>query len=291
MRPRHLIVLLAIAAASPAPAVGATRARAHDLPVYFVHGWNLHSASDCAMWDTMRRRFRAWGSTGAHRTLGYYDADRGCNTIVTADGAHANDTPIEHLAADLAWDVYGRYSRRGQPIDVVAHSMGGLMIRYALAATERHDRAFPPYLRVKRVVTLGTPHGGTRVRAPGVEGGQFEAGSALLTWLERNGWEPDGRGGTDWLTIGSDADDAVAADRAAATDVDRRPANRYMGSSHKVWYTAVDGIGHADYLTRDRSDRTALAYETAAPGAFGSAVPRRTLWPVRRAFVWLFSGR
>lgn len=46
-------------------------------------------------------------------------------------------------------------ARPGEPVDVVAHSMGGLVLRLALAGEPELAA------RVRRIVTLGTPHHGT----------------------------------------------------------------------------------------------------------------------------------
>ncbi len=46
-------------------------------------------------------------------------------------------------------------------VDVVAHSMGGLVAVYLLKALDRGRR-------IRRVITLGTPHGGTPVALAGV---------------------------------------------------------------------------------------------------------------------------
>lgn len=68
----------------------------------------------------------------------------------------------------------------GEPIDVVAHSMGGVVLRLVLAEHPRLAAA------VGRVVTLGSPHRGTAVvrgvaHAP--EHRQLERGSAFLERL------------------------------------------------------------------------------------------------------------
>ncbi len=78
--------------------------------------------------------------------------------------------------------------------------MGGLIIRYALAATALKHPDFPPNLLVEDVVTLRTPHGGSRGPGAGLQGSQMAMGSQFLKSLERPevGYEPDGRGGTDW---------------------------------------------------------------------------------------------
>jgi pimeloyl-ACP methyl ester carboxylesterase len=299
-------LLIAGSAAALVPAAHA-RTDTRNRVVYFVHGWSRGSNADCAMWNTMRRRFREWGGRGAQRTVGYYVRDRGCNTRISSSGSHSehfgvspadahrgaehtNNARIEHLAYHLAWHIYDHYSSKNKPVDVVAHSMGGLVIRYALAQVQAGHRDFPRKLLVEDVVTLGTPHGGARGVLPtgSTEVAQMAPGSELLKALELIGWEPDGSGDTDWLTMGSDDDAVVAADRAAATDRDRNPVSRYMGSSHKVWYTTRDNIEHNDYYRDDSTATTAQAYQSF-DGAPFMAWPR-TLWPVRRTFVSLVYG-
>ncbi len=307
MRPSKILTLSSLLLAFASPTTAA-RTDTLDKPIYLVHGHAAGAATDCAMWKTLREAFTAWGNTGPLKTVAFYHGDKHCNTNIAVSGSHAkrhratvraahahgshtSDAPIAHLAYHLAWNIYDRYSKRGQAVDVVAHSMGGLMIRYAVAATQRHEFDFPPYLLVEDVVTMGAPHGGLRGFIPddiSAEVTEMAPGSKLLRGLQRNAWNPQGRGGTDWLTMGSAADDTVTADSAAATARDRTPVNRYMGSAHKVWYTAVDEIGHGDYYLRDSPLPTASAFERLAGGPF--VLSRAALWPLRRAFESLRSG-
>lgn len=309
-----LSVVFALALAAPASAA--------DRPVYFVHGWNLNANTKCSMWDTMMKSFRAWGLKGSanlsttapgvvrFHTVGYYHGDQGCNTKIDVsgdhskvlgpqeptsgpqphrEGSHTANTPIEHIAHHLAWSIYDSYSVLGRPVDVVAHSMGGLAIRYALAATARGVADFPPYLLVEDVVTLGTPHGGWRVRAAiGRQNEQMIPGSSFLKSLTKYGFNPQGRGGTDWTTVGSDDDTAVAADRAVGTDRDRTPRDKYVGSRHKIWYTAVNHIEHSDYYKNPTQNSTAIAWVALAGGAFKSH-PLAIVHPMRLTFLALRS--
>ncbi|HEX8067775.1 MAG TPA: hypothetical protein VF520_14750 [Thermoleophilaceae bacterium] len=272
-----------------------------EKPVYFVHGYANGSDVDCdKKWNDMMWMFRAWGQSGTLRDTGYYHHDTNCGYALNhhgshsthygnghADGSHTEDTRIEHLAYHLAWDIYDHYSRNGTYVDVVAHSMGGLIIRYAIAQVERHHPDFPPSIRVEDVVTLGTPHGGARFAALcavncNTQVQQMKAGSGLLGWLEENAWEPDGYGGTDWTTVGSGEDNQVAADRAVGSDSDRDPIHKYIGSGHKAWYTDANGIEHDDYLhdIQDTRDADVHLYSTGGPGWVFST---SGAWPVRRA--------
>ena len=90
------------------------------------------------------------------------DAANGKDGEGTADG-------IEHLACMFAWYVYavnvGDAAHAGTTVDVLAHSMGGLIVRAALALTANKDLAlignvFPPQIYVRRVITVATPHDG-----------------------------------------------------------------------------------------------------------------------------------
>jgi hypothetical protein len=309
VRPRGIVTLSVLLLASVvAVPRAAARTDTTDKPIYLVHGHAGGSETDCAQWDTLRDAFRSWGATGPIKTVAFYFRDKHCNTNIALSGSpgerhravprgahkrgsHTSNAPIAHLAYHLAWNIYDTYSRYGRPVDAIGHSMGGLIIRYAVAATERHEFDFPPYLLVEDVVTMGTPHGGLRGFVPqdiSGEVNEMTPGSKLLRYLERNAWNPQARDGTDWLTMGSAADDTVAADSAAATYPHRTPINRYMGSAHKVWYTARDKIKHSDYYKLDSTQATASALERLAPGPF--TLSHAVLWPLRRAFDSLVSG-
>jgi len=104
------------------------------------------------------------------------------------------DEPIDRLACLLAWYIYFDYTQFGQPVNVLAHSMGGLLIRYALGATDAGVFGFPPSpLWVSNVVTVATPHtgiyGAYRTAAQqnnstnGVELDDMNPGSAFMTTI------------------------------------------------------------------------------------------------------------
>jgi pimeloyl-ACP methyl ester carboxylesterase len=317
-----LSVGLALALAAPTSGAPASAKR----PIYFIHGWNTSANTDCGMWITMMKSFQAWGLKGttdlanrkpgeiAFHTVGYYHGDKRCNTRVDANGNHASalpqqqvplpgpqphregshttNTPIEHIAMHLAWNIYDSYSSRDLPVDVVAHSMGGLIIRYALAATRAKLPGFPPKLLVEDVVSLGTPHGGSRGHrfAPSLQGSQMDPGSSFIKTLVKDprGFNPQGANGTDWTAVGSDDDTPVAADRAVGTDRDRDPRNKYLASRHKVWYTAVNHIEHSDYYKISTKNSTAVAWVALAGKRFSSH-PLAIVYPMRLTFFALGS--
>ena len=256
----------------------------------------------------MKRKFRDWGHTGPLVTVAYYHGDTHCDHWIGHHGSHSThyggpgahdgrehtrSTSIRHLGYHLAWFIWDHYTREGRPIDVVAHSMGGLIIRYALAQTERGHPKFPPYLEVEDVATLGTPHGGARWYAwfcQWRECDEMQMGSDFLNWLEQNGWEPDGWGGSDWSTFGSDDDNYVAADRAAGTSRDGDPVNDYIGSCHKVWYLSSDNIEHSDFLYDASKRKSADAYVYDCQRGTWVATSRAH-WPVRRADLAVTFGK
>ena len=309
MRARTALVAVLALALVMAPAADA-RTDNRRKPVVFVHGldWQGNPGDNCDnTFGDMRRAFRGWGHEGEFTAVKYYEFDEGCDHGINHHGSHGNhygsghydggghgaNTDIRHLGYHFAWYVYAHYSRAGadQPIDVVAHSMGGLIARYAIAQTQRNHPDFPPRLLVEDVVTLGTPHGGARWYSwgcPFTQCDQMVAGSDFLVWLENNAWEPDGEGGTDWSTFGSDDDNAVAADRAAATARDRDPVSDYMGSCHKVWYRESMDIEHSDYM-HDTSEATnADVYRRNCPDGF--VTDNTSHHPVRRADLAITFG-
>ena len=87
--------------------------------------------------------------------------------------------PIEKLGYHLAWYIYQNYTLQGKPVDLLGYSMGGLIIRSAIAQTlsqassgcSKHVATaaglgpLPPQLFISRIATISAPHDGTWLAA------------------------------------------------------------------------------------------------------------------------------
>lgn len=202
--------LLAVALAPPATAAPA-RGNSSTEAVYFVHGFNFPPGSpstDCNVyWGKALTRFRNLGWTGSLISVAYYTGDINCSRrIASAD----RDMTIEELGRRLAWDIYNNYSVRGLSVDLVGHSMGGLIIRAAITGVARHLANWPTYLYVEDGVTIASPHNGTSLaRACTIywQCAEMQPGSYFLnTWLISNVQSTQG---TDWTFLGFKDDDVV----------------------------------------------------------------------------------
>ena len=135
-------------------------------PVVLVHGFA--DTGETPWWRRLRRHLRADG---------YGEAD--LHTVSLGDRVgQAHGSPREY-AADVAAALESVFDARGRPVDVVAHSMGGLAARWALEELSAAPQA-------RGLVTLGTPHRGTRAarlaaRTPG--GRDMVPGSEFLGTL------------------------------------------------------------------------------------------------------------
>jgi hypothetical protein len=198
--------------------------------------------------------------------------------------SHNRNTDIRHLAYHLAWYLWDNFSSKGRNAQVVGYSMGGLIVRWALLATQDHSvgtdpatglYVFPPRLLVHNVVTLGTPHNGSFVAylrglAPSVEADEMTPGSRFLTELNQNG-APRASGGTDWTVIGAehlDAGDLVVASRSAT--------NMCCSAVHRIVYYAplILHVGSTTYANRtsEASDAT-ICYANPTTFVRASGVP------------------
>lgn len=149
------------------------------------------------------------------------DGVQACSrTTVTSVGFYnpsfngTTNEDIEHLACEMAWLIWDQYTSQGKPVIVLAHSMGGLIIRDALYETAaRHytPNPFPDHLYVPAVVTFGSPHVGLTEVGDLVgdancncsQPGQMTVSpdNPWLADLVANGANPQGFGGTSWMTI------------------------------------------------------------------------------------------
>lgn len=188
------------------PSGAAASGRATD--VYFVHGYGY---GDCGLrWNAAVGAFRQWGWTGRLHTVGYYGShDTHCSDHIASG---RTGTSINTLGRDLANYIYKNHSRKGQTVDLVGHSMGGLVIRAALDGVAHHRSGFPSYLYVANAVTLDSPHQGviqssSWKKCHNTECDQMRPGSAFLHALHH---APQGRNGTDWSLVGAGPDKTVS---------------------------------------------------------------------------------
>jgi hypothetical protein len=274
-----LAVVAAVIGLQAAPAEARTDNRSK--PVVYVHGYNpFGDGADCNMWNTMDNTFRSWGLTGQKVTVKYYFGDTNCTHNLQSYGTNGRHydpgttwdryVRLEHLGYRLAWMIYNQFSSRGITVDVVSHSMGGLITRYALAQTARRHADFPPYLYVEDSVTLGTPHAGTGWAnwCWTTQCSQMRPGSSFVNWLAANAPNPQGSGGTDWTAVGA-YDDEIVSESSAVS----------MSAAHKIQYLDSANVYHSDYYGLNTDSRTAdVIYSDNGSGWFTWL---DAPWPVR----------
>ena len=260
-----LLALIPATSASAAPA----RSDSTTENVYFVHGIDLTApaGTDCngdwadAKW-AMRNLWGGW--RGGLYTVGFYAGDRNCDFYSSAGD---QNTSIRTLGADLAWFIYRRETSRGVSIDMVGHSMGGLIIRAALTGVQNGWFGFPPYLYVEDVVTLATPHDGTNwgnaCALSWLQCREMEPGSALLNSLAQG---PQSAQGTDWTLTGSFDDPYVSEGSAVGMDYNVGHRHQYRRSTEGVIvnHTTIRQLYSGVYTVRSWHHYTRVWKETPA---------------------------
>ena len=267
-------------------------------------------------WGTAIGYFRSQGWAGSLRTVGYYRGDwqqngyscniqfdsqapvsqhqYNCDNYPSGYGdanEGSNNQDLGNIACQLAWYIYNTYTTAGRNVRVIAHSMGGMIIRYALDRVFAQDPAFPPYLYVPTVVTIATPHGGV----PSLGAAWFECGKCtMISNIQQNAGSPSyfinellgeniapmGSPGepTQWTLMGSACEDFLLG-----TGVDPGSSLQFPISAsgypavHKIEYYVVpsqqnDGCDdpdfggawqpdyyHGDYLTDQNNNQDATA--------------------------------
>ena len=171
-------------------------------PVILIHGFSCSRAA----WWFMRRRLDAAGLNVATLSLEPLYVD------------------IERYLPQLSQRIDAVLAQTGaSQVVLIGHSMGGLVARAWMARNGSE--------RVQRLITLGTPHGGSRLAhlAPGRNGRQMEPGNDWLTALNAGGVPP-----VDTLTVYCEHDNYVAP----AVHLQLAGARRIV----------LEGIGHLSLL-------------------------------------------
>jgi hypothetical protein len=129
-----------------------------------VHGYNPEPPTNCngSTWDEALKYYQDKGGRerSSMRTIGYYKGDGEVCDDVIGDGQATRERPIQDIAKDFANYIYEKYTSKDKEVDIVAHSMGGLITRVAVLGTREGWDGFPPKIAVEDIVTLGTPHQG-----------------------------------------------------------------------------------------------------------------------------------
>ena len=267
MGPRTAATLVALAltlALTVAPADARTNNRTK--PVVYVHGYSGDKSSNCeGTWRDMFRKFRQWGWTNTFQPVLYYSGDTACSSGDNVSyhwfnhhgshsrhygggghegNGHTDDAAINHLAYHFAWYVRDHFSQNGTAIDVAAHSMGGLIVRYAISRVQHGDPDFPSRLLIEDVVTMGTPHTGTHwgyLCFANQQCSDMNPNSGFMTYLRNYAQNPQAYGGTDWSLMGAGDDDLVTDGSAVG-----------MTTYHATKYLSGQAIEHSDYMHRGR---------------------------------------
>jgi triacylglycerol esterase/lipase EstA (alpha/beta hydrolase family) len=184
----------------------------NPVPVVEVHGYSgapTQGLNTRGYWGYPTYMLKSHGFANVY-TLSYYKNDSngvdvtqagpgtGCSlatSTATVAGFDHGDS-IESIAYRVAWCLYDAFGT--QQIDLVGHSMGGLIIRYALQQITEGNPDYPPALNVGVVISFSSPFGGAYLGCKDTQCNEMLPDSAFLTSLYR-GAVPN----VPWYAIGS----------------------------------------------------------------------------------------
>lgn len=286
-----LFLAFTVGAAQPASAYTSSRA----YPVVLVHGYKPGVGVTCPGYDLSQywyyvkqtlQQYLGW--SGGVVGLKFYTCDINYDASLDGHGSHSThwpsghylgshtrDADIRHLSYHLAWYIYDNYTSLGVNVQLIGHSMGGLIIRMMLKEFQAGDPDYPPALYVQDAVTWGTPHNGAGDCATPLENTlqalQFCVGSTFIADLNTN-LNPQASLGTDWTTVASEADTALTVSSAL-----------YMSPVHRVDYLcltppppaptpACPVPKHSDFV----ADRSLIDDATVYRSDGGGAVTQQT---------------
>jgi hypothetical protein len=178
------------------------------------------------------------------------------------------DTSIRHLAYKFAWLASSSHSQYGQPVSVIAESMGGVVVRLAVAEATLGDPDFPSVadMGLSRVVTLGSPHRGAALATAGtaLQAAQLQPASDVIQLLRSTAFD----GGAEWLALSStllpdDPERMQVWMGDGVVRVDSACWNR------ATWCVRYDGLVHGYYV---QDEARTLVPAVAGPPLCGNPV-------------------
>lgn len=188
--------------------------------VVLVHGFEGMAAKDCRELAPLANRLRR-SARRCVTVVGFYAGDTHADVTLPGEPA-TTDTSLDDIGARLAAHLTATHT---EPVDLVGHSMGGLVIQAALQRL--------PAGSVRRVVALGTPFAGlpSAIGCDVQQCVEMQPGSAWLAASRTHGWRVD-------LAIGSECDHDVPISSSLQVDALQR-----------VWVPAQRKIDHGALVT------------------------------------------
>jgi pimeloyl-ACP methyl ester carboxylesterase len=218
---KYRLILLCI---SLILSLGSVQARTDNTqkPVLLIHGWSYFQAGwDCETYfNDLKTELLAQGFTGPIITVGYYAGDTHCSVnLRDIDPSISDNTPWRGLGRALNQYIQQTFTSTGQPVDVIAHSMGGLMTRAAMLGAQYGEQGFAPIM-IEDAVLLGSPHKGTNIGlACNKQCASLRRDDPDYAWLNQVGL-PQSLLTTDWSIQATTTDQFVALDSALNMPVD-----------------------------------------------------------------------
>lgn len=234
--------------------------------VLLIHGFSITANHDCSeYWGAQQDAINTWDSEDNQirhaRTIGWYGATENCDVNIPDDNPadpspdpleigyeYGIDTPISDVAYELKTWILDNYASKGKSVDIVAHSLGGLVVRLMLENWGQE-------LLVSDVVTLGTPHDGVDalILAPVcwaiAQCNDVEKGSDFINNLQHN---PQSVIATQWTLIAAENDQVIGEATGLGMESMEGPVvDKYEYSmDHKHGCSHIFGlfssIGHQD---------------------------------------------
>lgn len=245
-------------------------------PIYKIGFYNGDSNCDMYIsthnnpygnfWAPSCNSMQVYGSGDAAAGLSTYSYSNTDSTVGTTS------EPIEHIACELAWQIYDHDTQYGRNVKIVAHSMGGLIVRYMINRVQAHDNAFPSSLYVSDVVTFSTPHAELYSYQQSVpwfacggcnQSNEMGTDTKFMIYIRDYANHPDATasgasGGTDWTMLGSLGADPLDWDYQATF----MSNSNGLSNNHRIGYGSnsspaiscngqsqfPNGYDHGDYM-------------------------------------------
>jgi uncharacterized protein (TIGR03437 family) len=196
-------ILVAVAPAASVP-LGS------GVPVILLNGWQPPSLTQLSTCPT--------SPTDGSAPFGTLPKNLPVFTTFFDNCVECPNCPIETLGADLGQRIQSLTFSDGSPVaqvDVVVHSMGGLIVRAYLSGKSQTPGVFapPPTPRIRKAVFIGTPHFGSFLATDfGTQSTSLRAGSQFLWDLGRWNQGNDDLREIDALAIAGNASFDSASD-------------------------------------------------------------------------------